>query len=189
MHAWRIIRFQPEGARKSQEFKMHILTSARYSLSVCAAILLAACSAGNIPASAPLSGGPAASHRVIKNLKEAVLYSFAGGSDGANPQAGLVKLGDMLYGTTYEGGTGSYGTIFAITTSGTESMLYSFQGGSDGMNRTGSPDQRRRHAIRHDRTLRREQLRHGLLNHAVRHRDAALRLRRRERRRRAGCPA
>jgi uncharacterized repeat protein (TIGR03803 family) len=38
----------------------------------------------------------------------------------------------MLYGTTMEGGTENDGTVFEITTSGTERLLYSFKGGSDG---------------------------------------------------------
>src|SRR5580658_5209477 len=37
---------------------------------------------------------------------EQVLYRFKGGSDGANPQAGLISLNDVLYGTTSAGGSG-----------------------------------------------------------------------------------
>jgi uncharacterized repeat protein (TIGR03803 family) len=66
---------------------------------------------------------------------EKVLYSFGEGGpfDGANPCAGLVALDGTLYGTTYYGGaytgTGSgLGTVFSITTAGTESVLYSFDG-------------------------------------------------------------
>jgi uncharacterized repeat protein (TIGR03803 family) len=44
------------------------------------------------------------------------LYSFTGGSDGANPLAGLVQGTDgNLYGTTSGGGTNNAGTIFRIT--------------------------------------------------------------------------
>ncbi len=40
---------------------------------------------------------------------ERVLYSFAGGADGANPLAGLVRdAAGNLYGTTYDGGAHSY---------------------------------------------------------------------------------
>ena len=31
------------------------------------------------------------------------LYNFSGGSDGANPQAGLILSGNTLYGTTAKG--------------------------------------------------------------------------------------
>jgi uncharacterized repeat protein (TIGR03803 family) len=62
-----------------------------------------------------------------------VLYNFAGGSDGAGPDGGLVNVGGTLYGTTTRGGTSSDGTVYSITTSGTETVLYSFQGGADGL--------------------------------------------------------
>ena len=59
------------------------------------------------------------------------LYSFAG-SDGALPEAGLVRGSDgNFYGTTYFGGTNGDGTVFKITPSGTLTTLYSFSG-SDG---------------------------------------------------------
>jgi uncharacterized repeat protein (TIGR03803 family) len=66
--------------------------------------------------------------------KEVVLHSFGNGIDGAFPEAGLINVNGVLYGTTNSGGqynpTGQYGdgTIFAITTSGTERVLHSFGG-------------------------------------------------------------
>jgi uncharacterized repeat protein (TIGR03803 family) len=55
------------------------------------------------------------------------LYSFNGGSDGAIPAAGLLQVGDTLYGTTEEGGISNNGTIFAINTDGSGyTNLYSF---------------------------------------------------------------
>jgi len=43
------------------------------------------------------------------------LYSFTGGSDGANPQAGLVQARDGgFYGTTAAGGQGGFGTVFRL---------------------------------------------------------------------------
>ncbi|MGA8532972.1 MAG: choice-of-anchor tandem repeat GloVer-containing protein [Candidatus Tumulicola sp.] len=71
--------------------------------------------------------------------KETVLYSFKGGAaDGSYPGAVLIKVKGTLYGTTNGGGgsgcEGGFGcgTVFAITTSGSETVLYSFAGGSDG---------------------------------------------------------
>lgn len=60
------------------------------------------------------------------------LYSFTGGSDGANP-FGLILVGNKLYGAAGSGGSSGKGTLFAINTNGTDfTTLYSFTGGSDG---------------------------------------------------------
>ena len=58
---------------------------------------------------------------------ETVLHSFTGGSDGFNPQAGLIadRAGN-LYGTTLVGGAPSSGTVFKLSPGGTETVLYSF---------------------------------------------------------------
>ena len=53
-------------------------------------------------------------------------------SDGVDPDAGLTNVRGTLYGTTYDGGASSNGTVFTITTSGAESVIHSFAGGSDG---------------------------------------------------------
>ena len=66
------------------------------------------------------------------------LYSFTGGGDGADPSAGLILSGNILYGTAEDGGIGGFngnGTVFALNTDGTGfTNLYSFTGGSDGAN-------------------------------------------------------
>jgi uncharacterized repeat protein (TIGR03803 family) len=47
------------------------------------------------------------------------IYCFTGGSDGANPEAGLVLAGSTLYGTTGSGGNfGGFGTVFSVDTNG-----------------------------------------------------------------------
>jgi uncharacterized repeat protein (TIGR03803 family) len=64
---------------------------------------------------------------------ETVLYSFAGGADGAYPVGGLVQdEKGNLYGTTYAGGAAGGGTVFKLNTKGTETVLHSFTGGTDG---------------------------------------------------------
>ena len=61
------------------------------------------------------------------------LWSFTGGSDGANPEAGLAQGTDGdFYGTTARGATSNAGSVFRISPSGTLTTLYSFSGGSDG---------------------------------------------------------
>lgn len=61
---------------------------------------------------------------------EKVLYSFGGNRDGANPAAGLVAGEGLLYGTTEHGGVRveSDGTVFSISTTGTETVLHRFHG-------------------------------------------------------------
>jgi uncharacterized repeat protein (TIGR03803 family) len=56
------------------------------------------------------------------------LHSFQQGfPNGANPFAGLVQASDgNFYGTTYDGGTNNFGTVFKISTEGAFTSLYSF---------------------------------------------------------------
>jgi uncharacterized repeat protein (TIGR03803 family) len=65
---------------------------------------------------------------------ETVLWSFGstGSGDGANPEASLILIAGDFYGTTFQGGASSSGSVFKLTppaTAGaawTESLLYSF---------------------------------------------------------------
>jgi len=67
-----------------------------------------------------------------------VLHSFAGGTDGANPQAErlIQDAAGNLYGTAYYGGGGpcndgngvGCGVVFKVDTTGAETVLYSFRG-------------------------------------------------------------
>jgi uncharacterized repeat protein (TIGR03803 family) len=67
--------------------------------------------------------------------KYEAIYQFKGGTaDGANVPAGLLKVGGMLYGSTYGGGANGLGTIFSLTPGGVETVVYSFKGGSDAAN-------------------------------------------------------
>jgi hypothetical protein len=69
-----------------------------------------------------------------------VIHRFAGGTDGANPHAGLAYMGDMLYGTTEVGGSGmgclnediGCGTVFEMTLDGKEVHRHPFRGSPDG---------------------------------------------------------
>jgi uncharacterized repeat protein (TIGR03803 family) len=113
-------------------------------------LVVAGCSRGTV-GSLPIAADPAgersaAAHRLeassgrqpLRNVATfRSLYSFKGPPDGWHPE-GLIEVGGTLYGTTVEGGTGSTcqssgcGTVFKITTSGTESVLYSFTNSPDG---------------------------------------------------------
>jgi uncharacterized repeat protein (TIGR03803 family) len=71
--------------------------------------------------------------KVTTSGVETVLHRFAGGSDGRNPQGNMINVEGELYGTTEYGGGPACsglgcGTVFKITTAGSESVLYSFAG-------------------------------------------------------------
>lgn len=58
---------------------------------------------------------------------ETVLHSFTGGNGGGGPEAPLMmdETGN-LYGTTVGGGRYGAGTVFRLTTGGSEKALFSF---------------------------------------------------------------
>lgn len=69
--------------------------------------------------------------RTSSGWSESVLYSFAGGKDGANPYAGLLfDAARNLYGTTYAGGGDNAGTVFELSPGGggqwTEKVIHTF---------------------------------------------------------------
>jgi uncharacterized repeat protein (TIGR03803 family) len=65
---------------------------------------------------------------------ENVVHSFAGTPDGRYPVAALLRVGNLLYGTTIAGGTSDFGTVFKTNFSGSQYMsIYSFAAGNDGL--------------------------------------------------------
>jgi len=87
-------------------------------------------SAGTVFELVPSSGG---------TWTESVLYSFTGGSDGANPYGGLIfDPSGNLYGTSFYGGASGVGVVYKLTPNSdgtwTESVLHTFTGGQDGGN-------------------------------------------------------
>jgi len=65
----------------------------------------------------------------------AVLHSFTGGNDGANPRGALQQgTNGNFYGTTEFGGSNYNGTIFMITPQGILTPLHSLQSQVDGAN-------------------------------------------------------
>jgi uncharacterized repeat protein (TIGR03803 family) len=85
-------------------------------------------------------GGCGTVYNVTTSGQETVLHRFSGSPDGALPEAGLIDVKGRLYGTTTAGGLatstlcagGGCGTVYSITTSGTENVLYRMSGGSHG---------------------------------------------------------
>ncbi|MGC9993579.1 MAG: choice-of-anchor tandem repeat GloVer-containing protein [Candidatus Cybelea sp.] len=82
-----------------------------------------------------IQGGCGTVYRISTSGKERVIHRF-GGSDGADPRAGLIEVNGTLYGTTLGGGNTSCGcgTVYRISTSGKERVIYSFGYGSGGAN-------------------------------------------------------
>jgi uncharacterized repeat protein (TIGR03803 family) len=124
---------------------MQLSMSARYAFSVTLAATLAACansSPGSQALPAGASGAVQSHHKAHPTVTESVLYSFAGGSDGQYPKAGLIYVNGALYGTTQLGGgfnsscqegPNSCGVVFEVA-SGTETVVHRFAGGNDGAN-------------------------------------------------------
>lgn len=109
---------------------MSTFAFSRYALSIGAvAALLAGCSGSQPPVGAQ---GTAQRAQLTGSFR--VLHAFGNDSDGARPQAPLIDVDGMLYGTTYAGGGRHDGTVYSISLNGSEKVLYSFIGGSDGAN-------------------------------------------------------
>jgi uncharacterized repeat protein (TIGR03803 family) len=84
------------------------------------------------------SGSFGIAYNVTTNGTLTILHSFADGSDGGQPLAGLLPGNDgNFYGTTYAGGTANLGTVFQLATNGTLSTLVSFAGGNGARPRGG----------------------------------------------------
>jgi len=89
--------------------------------------------AGNLYGTTEAGGASGAGtiFKVDKSGTLTVLYSFKGGSDGANPFAELLRdSAGNLYGTTANGGTAGLGTVFKLSKTDKEAVLYSFAGGT-----------------------------------------------------------
>ena len=84
-----------------------------------------------------------------------MLYSFTGGKDGGEPDAGVVQGSDgKFYGTTSAGGADNQATIFEISANGALTTLYSFTGNDGAIpDRAGLVQEQRWQVLRHD-TLR-----------------------------------
>lgn len=111
------------------------------------AVLLAGCGGsqpsvgapGAMPQSQAIARTGIVADHVLPAWSYRVLHSFGSGTDGSSPQASLLYVSGMLYGTTAAGGGGycgfggSYcGTVFSLTLNGAEKVLHSFGRGKDG---------------------------------------------------------
>ncbi|MFY9739923.1 MAG: choice-of-anchor tandem repeat GloVer-containing protein [Candidatus Cybelea sp.] len=80
----------------------------------------------------PTGGSCGTVYSITTSGAEKVIYMFPyGGARGAVPRSGLMDVHGTLYGTTYYGGTSGPpqsgdGTVFSVTTDGTENVLHRF---------------------------------------------------------------
>jgi uncharacterized repeat protein (TIGR03803 family) len=118
-----VFRLDPEG----NETVLYNFTDKRDGSQPVAAILLD--SSGNLYTTAESGGiktctesiyGCGTALEISQTGKVRVLHDFAGGpADGRSPMAPLLRVGKILYGTTYDGGPfGDCGTIFKQTLPG-----------------------------------------------------------------------
>lgn len=71
----------------------------------------------------------------ISGSNYAIIYNFAGGTDGDNARGLSMDSSGNLFGTTAFGGDNDDGTVFQLVQSGgawSESVIHSFGGGGDG---------------------------------------------------------
>ena len=107
----------------------------RNALSICmGAVLLSGCGAlRQAQDDVPPIGAPGVTQQSVRatapeSSPYQLVYSFAGGSDGSGPYAGLINEHGTLYGTTVGGGADGYGTVFSVTMTGEEKVLHPFSG-------------------------------------------------------------
>jgi uncharacterized repeat protein (TIGR03803 family) len=67
---------------------------------------------------------------VVAGASSVVLHNFLGGAtDGTNPGDALIQaIGGNFYGTTEQGGSANFGTVFKMDSSGNVSVMHSFTG-------------------------------------------------------------
>jgi uncharacterized repeat protein (TIGR03803 family) len=112
---------------------MKTCSLSRATPSLCiAALFLVACGGSQAHVTPALVTSSTRTTHSGSTLSFQVLYSFGSGSDGANPDAGLLNVGGTLYGTTHSGGAYGSGSVYSISTTGAEKVLHSFGSGSDG---------------------------------------------------------
>jgi len=109
---------------------MRVSGFGRCALTSCVAVaLLAGCGGSQPPIGAP--GAMPRNRQVASSVPYQMLYRFHPW-EGTHPEAGLLDVNGMLYGTTTAGGLSHDGTVYRVSTSGVERAIYRFRGGSDG---------------------------------------------------------
>jgi|SRR5579862_7984019 len=123
-------------------FSVRFFTLSRTLLAgVCCASVGAGCSNQSFaPSLVPQTPAVEPGRTIVRHIIAAsssyqVLYNFSGNPDGAGPlYMNLIDVNGTLYGTTYGGGIyDGVGTVFSMSTSGSEQVLHSFGAAGDGI--------------------------------------------------------
>lgn len=122
---------------------MKRLEFSRYALGFCSAVAaFTACSTPQSSTIPPTISGAIATRRRPAGAEYKVVYAFpsVGSScpNGALPEDTLTAVYGILYGTTVLGGAYGAGTLFALTTSGTEQVRLSFNNQAPSPNNPGA---------------------------------------------------
>jgi uncharacterized repeat protein (TIGR03803 family) len=142
-----VFELKPDGS----EFVLHAFKGGKDGYSPEGSVITDG--AGNLYGTTALGGtvknacndGCGTVYEIAAGGKFVVLHRFVG-SDGANPEAGLIMdTAGNLFGTTNSGGPNAgacgipqgCGTVFRITPNGEETTVYAFQGGNDGIGPAG----------------------------------------------------
>ena len=67
------------------------------------------------------------------------LHFFNWNPDGGNPASGVLLLGNLIYGTTSQGGQNGYGTLYSLVPFGALQVLHAFANAGDGAHPWASP--------------------------------------------------
>jgi uncharacterized repeat protein (TIGR03803 family) len=75
----------------------------------------------------------------ISGASLSLVHGFTGGAGGSSPKCTLIRSGNLLYGTTMQGGDNNTGTIFSYNLiNSTFTVMYSFTATTDGINSDGA---------------------------------------------------
>jgi uncharacterized repeat protein (TIGR03803 family) len=124
-------RHQLYHRRGSNDGPQQTIRRMRRSSVVIATFLLASCAQS--PGSSPVPAGAIGPQfrPLPATVKFTHVFSFDG-TNGKEPSASLIDADGTLYGTSYAGGAKDEGTVFKLSSSGSQSVLHSFTNGTDG---------------------------------------------------------
>ena len=99
------------------------MSSALKSFALAGAFAIAGCAQSGF-GRAPGELGPAGASM----LPAPQIYVLEGYPDAAQPQVGVINIGNTLYSSTQNGGADNIGASYSVTSGGFEKVMHSFTG-------------------------------------------------------------